>query len=1107
MNSRFDPDQVQACKVRRNAVIMAGAGSGKTSVLVERFCWLLEEKYAAVDEILALTFTRKAAAEMYERIYNRLRDSDLPHVRLQLQHFDRAQISTLDSFCSQVVRNASAMFGLASDFHYDEEQVRRCAERASLDYILSNLDDPDLETLLDLHGFDGLKDGLFINLAIGELHLAHDTDFSGLGRRQLEACRGLLDNHLACFREAAAGIRGLAPRTASISNAQREIEAAGDWPVLAAAGRYHDLVESCLALSLKKPGGKAAEDILLLKSGIDRLKREQELIVALAETLGQEKLLLASFGHLKRFQALFNRRKRESGLVSFRDIAEMSIRILLENKPLRRFYKHKFRYIMIDEFQDNNRLQKDLLYLLSESRDLCLDTVPEAGQLEADKLFFVGDEKQSIYRFRGADVGVFKALSRELESRGGQTVALNRNYRSDPGLITFFNRIFAVLMAEGRESYEARFQDLVPGLAAAPPKAEITLLYRPYLKEAPRGVLSREESEAFAVAGYIQEAVQSRRLEVRDGADRRPALYPDFAVLLRSTGNQIIYERLFRHFRIPYTTQNVRSLYLEAPLNDIYHLLQLCLWPEDRLSYAALLRSPFVNLSDHALLVVLRAGAPPFQGLESIRLEAADADRLTRAEALVRTFRNHIDTLPLSEVITRLWYEAGYRYFVLQDPRYHNYLEFYDYMTALARASEKRQDNLAAFLDFLRPRLGTPEKAEETESSSARTAGVQLMTIHKAKGLEFPVVVLADTGNRGRDHDSGHPYTVTEELGITLNLGGRNYFTLLGKEEREKKETAELKRLFYVALTRAQSHLVISGSHNAGNRSTPRALLNLLFTGLGIEAEAAHPEAAHPEPAGEGFRLTPIETVSEEMLYRRPAAPARPTPDLEVLRAGYARAAVIRRDAGRRRDYSVTELSALLAGESAGSEAVRLPSLEVDAILSSENLERNFGSLVHSLLAAGLAAAGGGEGEPDWLELGIPPRFRPACLEAARGLCDRFLASALGKLAKAAEEIRVEQPFMRRVADCSISGQIDLLFRTGQKTLLIDFKSDRVLRREEYMAQLGLYRLAASELLGRDPECYLYLLRSGETVPLDVSVDWQQKLITLLAAPPVTTET
>ena len=1101
MNNRFDPDQVRACKVRRNAVIMAGAGSGKTSVLVERFCWLLEEKYAAVDEILALTFTRKAAAEMYERIYNRLRDSDLPHVRLQLQHFDRAQISTLDSFCSQVVRNASAMFGLASDFHYDEEQVRRCAERASLDYILSNLDDPDLETLLDLHGFDGVKEGLFMDLAVGELHLAHDTDFNGLGRRQLEACRGLLDSHLSYFREAAAGITGLEPRVASISNAQRELEAAGDWPVLAAAGRYQELVESCLALSLKKPGGKAAEDILLLKSGIDHLKREQELIVALAETLAREKLLLASFGHLERFQALFNRRKRESGLVSFRDIAEMSIRILLENKPLRRFYKHKFRYIMIDEFQDNNQLQKNLLYLLSESRDLCLDTVPEASQLEANKLFFVGDEKQSIYRFRGADVSVFKALSRELESRGGQTVALNRNYRSDPGLILFFNRIFAVLMAEGRESYEARFQDLVPGLAAAPSKAEITLLYRPYRREAPRGVLSREESEAFAVAGYIQEAVQSRRLEVPDGAGRRPASYSDFAVLLRSTGNQIIYERLFRHFRIPYTTQNVRSLYLEAPLNDIYHLLQLCLWPEDRLSYAALLRSPFVNLSDPALLQVLRAGAPPFQGLESLNLEAADTDRLARAGALVRSFRNHIDTLPLSEVITRLWYEAGYRYFVLQDPRYHNYLEFYDYMIALARAAEKRGDNLAAFLDFLRPRLGTPEKAEETESSSSRPAGVQLMTIHKAKGLEFPVVVLADTGNRGRDHDAGHPYTLTDELGITLNLGSRNYFTLLGKEEREKKETAELKRLFYVALTRAQSHLVISGSHNAGNRSTPRALLNLLFTGLGIEEGAAH-----PEPAGAGFRLTPIETVSEEMFRRRPAAPPRPTPDLKVLRAGYARAAIICRDAGRRRDYSVTELSALLAGESADSEAIRLPSLEVDTLLRSENLERNFGSLVHGLLAAGLAPAGGAEEEPDWLELGIPPRSRPACLEAARGLCDRFLASALGKLAGEAEEIRVEQPFMRRVADCSISGQIDLLFRTGQKTLLIDFKSDRVLRREEYMAQLGLYRLAASELLGGDPECYLYLLRSGETLPLDVSVDWQQKLVTLLTAPPVTGE-
>lgn len=378
------------------------------------------------------------------------------------------------------------------------------------------------------------------------------------------------------------------------------------------------------------------------------------------------------------------------------------------------------------------------------------------------------------------------------------------------------------------------------------------------------------------------------------------------------------------------------------------------------------------------------------------------------------------------------------------------------------------------------------------------------MTIHKAKGLEFPVVIVADTGNRGRNREAGHPYTVTEEMGITLNLGGRSYFTLRGKEEREKREIAELKRLFYVALTRAQSHLVITGSHNAANRNTPKALLNLLFTALGLDPEAA--------PAGgvrDGLRSEQIPAVSEEMFRRRPAAPRRAAPALAALRAGYARADCIRRAPGPRREFAVTELSALLAAESAqaaqaeaadASEALELPSLEVDGFLRSEGLERNFGSLVHGLLAERLA--GSEQAEPDWLELGIPVRWRPACLAAARDLCGRFFSSELGTLALQAEEMRVEQPFLRRVGECTVSGQIDLLFRAGEKTLLIDFKSDRVLRREEYMAQLGLYSLAASELTGEDPHCYLFLLRSGEALSLDAGVDWQRKLEALLAAYP-----
>ncbi len=1072
----FDRAQQEAITVDRNAVVMAGAGSGKTTVLAERFFWLLENKQVRIDQILTLTFTQKAAAEMYEKIYNRLKETENKKVLEQLKDFDKAQISTLDSFCSQIARNSSEMFGIAPDYNCDEERLYRLAAAESLEFILARIDSEALKELIERHGFERILNDFFTDIAFHRFHPAVRLDFERMYDLQIRELKNELSRQGETWADGAKELSALEPRVNSIRQNQERLEAFGGPGALIEEERYRDLVDRLAEFRLTKPGGRPAPDIQLMKEAVDKLRSAVHDLSIIAQTLARADSLREIFNLLDQFQDLFNARKRNLGLFSFQDIAEMSIQALIRNKPLRQFYKNKFRYIMIDEFQDNNRLQKDLLYLLAEKKELCGLGIPEAGELEGDKLFFVGDEKQSIYRFRGADVSVFKSLNGELIREGGRAIELNVNYRSVPGLISFYNRLFHRVMSNAGRPYEARFQELKPaGLkndsSRAPLKPEILIFYKPF-NEGGENAFSNEESEAYTVAEYLSGTVKSERLTVIEEGNSRPAEFDDITVLMRSTSNQIHYERMFRLFGIPYSTQNVRSLFLEAPINDFYFLFQLAVYPEDRSAYAGLLRSPFVNVSDTALIRILLsqahlANSAPFERIDRQDFSEEDRMKLEKGRELFQFVREKIDRVSISELIHHLWYKTGYRYFVLKDPRYHNYLEYYDYFIKLAEKADRNGESLAVFLDFLRENLGTYEKIEDLEILKPRVRGVQLMTIHKAKGLEFPIVVLADTGNRGRTGGS-KPYYVSEEFGLTVNLGDDNYFDRLGKEEEESREIAESKRLLYVALTRAKSHLIISGAHNRQNQKTLKAHLNMILDGLELDSIKIIEDLTEEELAGHRSRYDESRTQEAFDLYRK--------------------AEVIRREYGKN-DFSVTELSALLvkSREEGAGKAVTLPALPVDKTLKGKNLENNFGSLTHLVIARKLQDLTPPVQDSDWLKLDIPEAYREPLLESALKLAETFFSSPLGRLALGADRLETEYPFLylreSKNGRRYISGRIDLTFENEDRLTLIDFKTDLVYRDDAYTIQLWLYRRALEELTNKEISCYLFLLRSGQAVP------------------------
>ena len=1159
MRRKLDPEQALAVGVERNAVVSAGAGSGKTTVLAERYARLVREGRAGVEEILTLTFTRKAAAEMHERIYALLlEDRELPGMADQIALFDRAQISTFDSFCAQIARGWSQRYGVPPSFAIADEERGDEAESVALEFLLENWERPSLFEFIRVNGFERVQRGLFASIARDYLTIAEEKDFRAMGRQQRAELERVLNSETARLQGILTRIRALDGRAAkAVAEAHASIDRLPDLADLAARGSLEELHAALPLVRLSKRTGSAGSDVIVeYKELADAALAAVSTLLSVVDTLASQELLSGMFDLLTEFQELVLRRKRRSGLLSFRDVAELAVRILIENRTMRRFYKERFRYILVDEFQDNNELQKRLLYLLAERVGSEGAGVPPAGELAPDKLFFVGDEKQSIYRFRGADVSVFKGLGEEITGSGGTALSLGVNYRSRSEVIAFLNYLFPRVMAGATAAFEARWQPLAPsegsgavaGVHAATP---VRLFYKPY--DAEGGGDERADSddaEAWYIARFIHDAVEDKRLTIRDGGEERTPTYDDFALLLRSTGNQIRYERLFRRFGIPYTTQNVRTLFLEAPLNDLYGLLQLVVYPEDRAAYAAVLRSPLVNLSDETVVRLLLGGKEAFVGEEDFAgALPADREKWKRGQTIYGELRAKTDLVPISELLRLVWYDYGYRYLLLRDRDYHGYLDYYDWFVRLAERADRQGAPLALFLDSIRPNLGAYDRLPELSILQEETKGVQLLTIHKAKGLEFPIVILANAGNSGRgSSEASEPYYLSDTHGLTLRFSKRgNYFYAMGKEENACKERAEAKRLLYVALTRARSHLIVSGCHNRNNRSGEDALLNMVLTALDLQAQA--PGRSIPDapgrPAAAGNPVIPIEIIpdiDERALYVRPAAtvtegdnalPSTARRSLSIeeaqeLARRYAAAETIEWRLPRT-SWTATALNAFARERARRAEQPdlpfeafppapgrELPSISVDPIIEAEHLEEPFGSLCHFALELALAPARSeSEGNlplrqggpvalspslliaalPFRLRDLLPERYRERLAEEAIALAAGFLSSELGKAALAAPARESESSFLYR-HDAGgrpffVSGKLDLLFLppSTAPACVVDFKTDREVTEGAYEVQMAIYRKAAAQLLGREVRSCLYYLRGGRAIEIDGEPD------------------
>lgn len=1097
-----NPKQLEAIECLKNCVVGAGAGSGKTTVLSLRFLYIVVERLANVDEILTLTFTKKAASEMYGRIHKNLlsyidKDED-GYLSKQLSLFPRATISTIDSFCAQIVRLDCLHYGLPLDFSMDDDITKRNSLHCIEDLIENGNMSEGFKYLSKAYSPDDLLDNLLLPIANSCLFLPLEFDYSVIDalQKRIEKDFELKTDSLFKILDNICDVS-----TKGLTKIQKElvksfIKLA---ELLKNSGTTDfDAAEALNNFSCSIPRGKS-ENTQILAEYCKEFREIQEQVCSLYYLMNENHTFEITQALDTLREKIFYE-KRKTGVLTFSDVANLSVDILKRNKEVRTYMKNKFRYIMIDEFQDNNELQKQLLFLLSEKYDECRDGIPSIDELEKEKLFFVGDEKQSIYRFRGADVSVFKQLSEEIEKSGGKRLSLDTNYRSEPDLIKYFNKIFPFIMENSGEEYEAKFEELGYRNPKDGIKPVIKALIKQYDKDETleEGVEVGESyaSEAVAVAKEIEKALTTDEYLISSSKGPVRPTVNDIAILMEKKTGQIYYEKALRAKDLPYVIVDNKSLTQEALTNDIYCILQLIVFPLDRISYAAVLRGPFSSLSDEAVLKILSyKGSELFPVLEDLHED--DRNKLNTLREIYQTLVEKSKNSLVSSLIEYLWFEAGLRYYYVCEDSYQSYLSNYDYLYRIARDNDNY--SLSGFLDVLRPQLGLSCEFSDTTVLQEETKGIKIMTIHKSKGLEFPLVFICCMGSGPMNKPSS--FTSYHNIPLTKNYkAGDSYKNYVQEQikEREKKELlAEKKRVLYVAMTRAETHLVLVGTFNKLNRNSSNEveknnnLLLMSLYGSQVDKETlVSADTEEPKLSCNVVSLVPASDLFAPS-NKNPIKKRKVYLDSESIYSNVSSVEYSK----RKSSLAVTSLvSHKDDGNFYSPKYEKLSSFEIDDILESyseqyPDIYTDFGTVAHSFVESALL----NETYKDLDELldenasffNLKSEEQKLAINTLLKLTDNFMNSDFYKKEIENNRINCEYgffaPYVHKGEKIVIEGFIDLLVENENGDfLIVDFKTDKIKNPSLHEKQITTYMDVVDSLYpGRKIKgCVSYLRES-----------------------------
>jgi len=1141
--------QHRAITTRDVSVAMsAGAGCGKTFVLTERFLSHLDpqsnsgEGPCRLSQLVAITFTERAAREMRDRIRTACRgrlmdapESQVDYWLALIRDLDTARISTIHSFCGSLLRSHAVEARLDPQF--------RVLDQAQADTLLRELLDSHLRDLLAERDEPVLQ--LVVQFGLERLY---DMVATLLGRRQEidadewrdETPEGLVARWFKHWKT------DTVPRVLSgiveSPTAKTVLRIAQQYPPshptmrqrcellveqLPDLARSSDPAASLAAIldnARVSPGGggkKAWETESLyaefrdaaaeLRAKVKKLAPLMQFDAKAAMSAAQTALQL--LGVTLDVAEAYDAGKQDLGVLDFNDLLIRARELLVgpHRKQLRERLASQIRLLLVDEFQDTDPLQVELV------RALCGDEVTCSDGVTSGKLFFVGDYKQSIYRFRGADPNVFRRLSESIPDAG--RLPLSLNFRSQPAILDFVNELFCEALGPHYEPLEAHRPQVSPT-----PAVEL-LWATESTDDAQRAVASDQgkaerlrRCEADWIARRLRAMLDSGEKIVWDeeaakaGTPATRAMRPgDVTLLFRALSNVEYYEEALRRYDIDYYLVGGHAFYAQQEIFDLLNLLRAVESTSDEVSLAGVLRSPFFGLFDETLFWLARHP----EGLAGRMIDGSplpepiDAEQRRRAEEAIATLgqlRAIKDRVPVARLIQESLRRTGYDAILLGEFLGERKLANLRKLIDQARSFDR--SGIFSLTDFI-VQLSQFVARQPDEALAAThpesTDVVRLMTIHQSKGLEFPVVVVADVDRARRG--GGSSIAFTRELGPMIKdadaVGG---YDLHAQAERDA-ELDESTRLLYVATTRAADYLILSAGLPALD-STGGPWTELIQGRFGQASAAAHSDDHDDDDDDDPDARIRVTTVKPP-LDRKPTGKARRPDTTDLVREarqmaddGAARMPryldPIRPDLTERRQFSFSRLTGTLHGGNGKKHLAPDPQSEPPAIDP-----RGLGTLVHAVLAeidfqnpGDVAALVRRHAERHLLDNGplgdAPPNGES--LDEPIALVRQFLASpragqiATARVTHAELEFLLAWPPGSEQSDGRyLQGFIDCLYQDEEgRWHVLDYKTNRVSEATldavaaDYRMQMSVYALAVERILGESPsELALHFLRGS----------------------------
>jgi ATP-dependent exoDNAse (exonuclease V) beta subunit len=1115
-------------------LVEAAAGTGKTTALVHRMIAILASGRARVDQIAAVTFTEKAAGDLKLRLRAELESAghtadpgDPVHARLEhaRAHLEEARVSTIHTFCADLLRERPVEAAVDPQFQVlTEAGARRLFANAFERWLQTQLQCPgegvrralrrrtarseDSPTgrlreaawaLCEARDLSAgwQRDPFERSTAIREL-LRHVRDFAALTARAADSRRDGLYQDTAAVRQVSEHIR----RAESVGTRDDDAVEA----MLVALAQHRDFHR--FRQPKKGRGQFYAKDVA--RAAV--LSAHGELCAALVEFArrADADLAAALAAELRGVLAHYEDLKRGAGALDFVDLLVRARDLLRDVAPVRADFQRRLTHLFVDEFQDTDPLQAEILLLLAADEPAATDwrtTRPRPG-----KLFIVGDPKQSIYRFRRADVGTYLDVKEQLAAQGAAVAQLSTSFRAVPSLQRFVNAAFAPSLRADPVALQPEYVPLAPERAEATAQPSVVALPvpRPYGASNAITHTAIDASLPDAVGAFIDWLIRSSGWTVteREHRERVPIAARHVCILFRRfvqgwSGNDVTrpYVSALEARQIPHLLVGGRSFHAREEIQTMRAALSAIEWPEDELALFATLRGSLFSIRDDALFAYRQTHGH----VHPFRIPSAlppDLVPIGEALAIIASLHRSRNRRPVAETIGRLLeVTRAHAGFALR-PSGEQILANVLHLGELARDYEARGG--ISFRGFVERLLDEADgEAAEAPILEEGSEGVRIMTVHKAKGLEFPVVVLADitarlTGAVSRWVDARAGVCAQRIAGwVPAELHEH-------ADEEARRDTAEGVRVAYVAATRARDLLVVPA---IGDQRFEGGWVSGLNGALYPPAERWR----RPQPAGACPRFgadTVLERPAEvafvtaaiqpgayafdgyDVVWWDPAtltlgvAPrfgvrqqellGKEAPELiqtnlarfhdwqaarERVRAGAARPSY--------RIETATARAAVFDGNASAVEVIELPRIP------ARPTGARFGALVHAVLATAafdaVADALAGIVELQARLLGATADEAAAALTAAAAALDHPLLRR-ARAAATAGGCRRETPVTLRAGDGTlVEGIVDLAFLEGGEWTVVDFKTDQELTAhlDRYRRQVALYAEAIASATGQ----------------------------------------